>query len=147
MEHITLYFRQGGSDKVYQAALEPADGGHVVRFAYGRRGTTLTTGTKTPTPVAYDEAKRIYDKLIAEKTAKGYTPGEDGTPYQHTDKANQSTGIHCQLLNPVDDDQIERLLADPAYWMQEKWDGRRLLVRQQDEQILRLRSNPSRSPQ
>ena len=133
MEQITLYFKQGGSDKVYQAALESKDGGYIVAFAYGRRGTTLTTGTKTQTPLAYDEAKRIYDKLIAEKTAKGYTPGEDGTPYQHTDKA--STGIHCQLVNPVDEDQIERLIADPAYWMQEKWDGRRLLIRQQGDQI------------
>jgi predicted DNA-binding WGR domain protein len=82
MEHITLYFRQGSSDKVYQAIIEPRDGGFVVAFAYGRRGTTLTAGTKTQSSVAYDEAKRIYHKLVAEKTAKGYTPGADGTPYQ-----------------------------------------------------------------
>ena len=30
-------------------------------------------------PDTHDEAKRIYDKLVAETTAKGYTPGEDGT--------------------------------------------------------------------
>ena len=66
---------------------------------------------------------------MAEKTAKGYTPGEDGTPYQHTDKAKPSTGIHCQLLNPIEEDQVDRLIADPAWWMQEKLDGRRLLIR------------------
>ncbi len=135
MEQITLYFRQGSSDKVYQASLEPKVDGYVVRFAYGRRGTTLQTGTKTQTPVAYNEAKRIYDKLVTEKTAKGYTPGGDGTPYQHTDKASQSTGIHCQLLNPVEEDQAERLIADPAWWLQEKYDGRRLLIRKMGEQI------------
>lgn len=81
MENITLYFRQGSSDKIYQAGIVPQDGGYVVNFAYGRRGATLATGTKTQAPVAHDEARRIYDKLIAEKTAKGYTPGTDGTPY------------------------------------------------------------------
>jgi len=135
MEHLTLYYRQGSSDKVYQASLEPADGGHVVRFAYGRRGTTLQTGTKTPSPLAYDEAKRIYDQLIAEKTAKGYTPGEDGTPYQHTAKAPQSTGVHCQLLNPAEEDHIDRLIADPSWWMQEKYDGRRLLIRKSSDAL------------
>lgn len=131
MEQITLYYRQGGSDKVYQARLESQDDGYIVAFAYGRRGTTLQAGTKTQSPVAYDEARRIYDQLVAAKTAKGYTPGEDGTPYQHTDHANASTGIHCQLLNPVEEEELERLLADPSYWMQEKWDGRRLLIRKQ----------------
>ena len=86
MEQTTLYYRQGSSDKVYQASIEQQNGGYVVNFAFGRRGTTLQTGTKTNAPVSYDEAKRIFDKLVNEKTAKGYTPGEDGMPYQHTDK-------------------------------------------------------------
>jgi len=38
MEQITLYYRQGSSDKVYQAGIVPQVGGHVVQFAYGRRG-------------------------------------------------------------------------------------------------------------
>ena len=80
METITLYYREGSSDKVYQASLEPRDSGYVVHFAYGRRGATLSTGTKTQVPVDYATAKDIYDKLVREKTAKGYTSGEDGTP-------------------------------------------------------------------
>jgi bifunctional non-homologous end joining protein LigD len=135
MENITLYFRQGSSDKVYLASIMARDSGYVVNFAFGRRGATLATGTKTQTPVPYDEAKRIYDKLVAEKTAKGYTPGVDGTPYQHTDKAHAASGVHCQLLNPIEEDQVGGLLADPAYWMQEKHDGRRLLVRKQGETV------------
>ena len=133
MESTTLYFKQGSSDKVYQAAITPKDGGYVVSFAYGRRGTTLSTGNKTPAAVNYEAAKAIYDKLIKEKTAKGYTPGEDGTPYQHSEK--KSTGLLPQLLNPIEASWVERLLADPEYIMQEKWDGRRLLLRKQDDLI------------
>ena len=48
---VSLYYREGGSDKVYQAAIEPKEGGYVVNFAYGRRGSTLTSGTKTSAPV------------------------------------------------------------------------------------------------
>ena len=135
MKNTTLYFRQGSSDKVYRAAIEPSGDQFVVTFAYGRRGATLTTGTKTQAPVNYAEAKIIYDKLVKEKTAKGYTPGEDGTPYQHIEKANQASGILPQLLNAVDEQEIETLLADPSYWMQEKHDGRRLLLRKQGDEI------------
>jgi len=133
MESITLYFREGSSDKVYQATIEPKDGGHVVKFAYGRRGSTLSTGTKTPTPVPYDQAKAVYDKLVKEKQAKGYTPGEDGTPYQHTEKASLATDIHCQLLNPITAEEAEYYLNHLEFVAQEKHDGRRLILRKQGE--------------
>src|SRR5687767_7679065 len=125
MQSVTLYFRQGSSDKVYQAAIEPKDGGYDVTFAYGRRGSALTAGTKTNAPVPYEDAKRIFDKLIAEKTAKGYTPGEPGTPYQHTDRAEQVSGILPQLLNPIEAEAAEILTRDPEWCVQEKFDGRR----------------------
>ena len=96
-ESQTLYFRDGSSDKVYQAAIEAKDDGFVVNFAFGRRGATLQTGTKTASPVTLAAAKKIYDKLINEKKAKGYTPGAEGTPYIHTDKEQRATGLHCQL--------------------------------------------------
>ena len=56
-ETITLYFREGSSDKVYQAAIEPKGELFVVNFAYGRRGSTLQTGVKTSSPVDYQTAK------------------------------------------------------------------------------------------
>ena len=70
LENITLYYREGTSDKVYQCSLEAAGGRFAVTFAYGRRGSTLNTGTKTNVPVEYDNAKRIFDKLVKEKMAK-----------------------------------------------------------------------------
>ena len=53
-EKVKLYHRQGGSDKVYHAAIEPNGAGFVVNFAYARRGGTLQTGTKTNSPVEAD---------------------------------------------------------------------------------------------
>lgn len=91
-DRVTLYYREGSSDKIYQTSIEPRGGGFVVTFAYGRRGSTLATGTKTAAPVDLATAKKIFDKLVKEKTAKGYTPGEDGTPYQHTDKRSGPPG-------------------------------------------------------
>ena len=132
-EQITLYYREGSSDKVYQAAIEPAGELFVVNFAYGRRGSTLTTGTKTSSPVDYDTAKKTFTKVVNEKKAKGYTEGADGTPYQHTDK--QSSGILPQLLNPIEEADVERLLHDDDYCAQEKFDGRHILIRKQAAQI------------
>ena len=132
-DRTTLYYREGSSDKVYQAAIEPAGGGFVVSFAYGRRGSTLTTGAKTSSPVDYDTAKQIYTKLVREKKAKGYTEGESGTPYQHTDK--EVSGILPQLLNPIEEADVERLLHDDDYCAQEKFDGRHLLIRKQGADV------------
>lgn len=121
MEHITLFFREGSSDKIYQAGIQPKDGDFVVHFAYGRRGSALTTGTKTQSPVDYQKAKSIFDKLVREKTAKGYTPGESGTPYQHSDKAQQATHILPQLLNPIEQEEADSFVCDPQWAMQEKF--------------------------
>jgi bifunctional non-homologous end joining protein LigD len=132
-DRVTLYYRAGTSDKVYQAAIEPAGGHFVVNFAYGRRGATLSTGTKTSSPVDYDTARKIHAKLVGEKKAKGYTEGADGTPYEHTDR--QVSGILPQLPNPVEEAEAEALLRDDSYCAQEKFDGRHLLVRKEDERI------------
>jgi len=132
-ERVALYYRKGSSDKVYQAAIKPAGNRFVVNFAYGRRGATLTTGTKTSSPVDYAAAKKIYGKLVGEKKAKGYTEGENGTPYQHTDK--RPSGILPQLLNPIEEAEVELLLRDDNYCAQEKFDGRHLLVRKQDDDL------------
>src|SRR5260221_225160 len=109
-QSTTLYYREGSSDKVYQVSLEPVGDLFLVNFAYGRRGSAFNAVTKTNSPVVYDQAKQIYDKLIREKQAKGYTEGVDGTPYQHSNKAERFTGILPQLLNPVDEQEVNRLM-------------------------------------
>ncbi len=109
-QRITLYYREGSSDKVYQASIEPQGDLFLVTFAFGRRGTTLTTGTKTPELVDIDTATRIFEKLVNEKKAKGYTEGPEGTPYQHTAKEERVTGFLPQLLNPINESQLDRFI-------------------------------------
>ena len=131
----SLHYREGNSDKVYQAAIEPKDDCFIVTYAYGRRGTTLTTGTKTDVPVPLATATRLFDKLVSAKLAKGYTPSEDGTPYRQTGDEGRDSGIRCQLLNPVEETELARLLTDNRHCLQQKHDGRRMLVRKQGDDI------------
>ncbi len=128
MESVTLYFTNGSSDKVYQAVINESDEGYVVDFAYGRRGSSLKTGTKTKAPVDLDKARSIYQKLVKAKVAKGYTPSESGEVYQNSDKADQISGINCQLLNPIEEDQLMGFYRDDQYVFQQKYDGVRQLI-------------------
>ena len=137
-KQTTLYYREGKSDKVYHVSLEQNGSPEhfLVRFAFGRRGSTLQTGTKTPVAVDYDTALRTYNQLVAAKLAKGYTPGQDGAPYQHTGYEGRSTGVYPQLLEAVADTHaLGHLLIDPLYCAQEKMDGKRLLLRKQGSTI------------
>ena len=95
-EKISLSFTDGSSDKVYQAELKEVDGGFNVTFQYGRRGKPLQSGTKTKTPVPYEDAKKIYDKLVLSKTSKGYAPEDSGIEYAETEKAGESTDFKPQ---------------------------------------------------
>ena len=123
-----LFYRDGGSDKVYHAGINAAEGGYTVTFAFGRRGSAMTAGTKTTAPVAWEKAQQIYNKLLAEKTAKGYTPDGAGALFAMTDYEARRSGLHPQLLNSIGEEAAEALLADPAWCLQEKFDGRRIMV-------------------
>jgi bifunctional non-homologous end joining protein LigD len=129
VQTVSLYFREGASDKEYHASINPKDEGYVVSFAYGRRGSTLQTGTKTSFPVDFETATEVFTKLIAQKKAKGYTEGEGGTPNQHNAHEDRATNILPQLLNPVDESELELLLGNDNWCAQEKFDGKRILLR------------------
>ena len=131
----SLYYREGSSDKEYHVRLEAKYNGFVVNIAYGRRGSTLSTGTKTHSPVYYDAALLIFERLVREKRAKGYTTGPNGTPYQHTEQAAQVSGLLPQLLNPIEEAEVLQLIANPRWAMQEKMDGKRLILRKEGSRI------------
>jgi bifunctional non-homologous end joining protein LigD len=135
LKSVSLYCREGSSDKEYHVRIEESGSGFVVNFAYGRRGSSLSTGTKTSSPVSLEGAERIYDNLVKEKKAKGYQEGESGTPYQQSDQDHESD-LHPQLLNSVEEAEVERLLDDPNWFMQEKLDGRRMLLEKDGSNII-----------
>jgi bifunctional non-homologous end joining protein LigD len=136
IQSASLYFCEGNSDKEYRAAIEPKGDGYVVNFAYGRRGGTLNAGTKTPVPLPEAEAIKVYEKLIASKVAKGYRPIADtNAPYPLSGKEGLDSGVRCQLLNAIEESEVSRLLADTRHCLQEKYDGRRLLIRKLDHEI------------
>ncbi|MGC2742046.1 MAG: DNA ligase [Candidatus Angelobacter sp.] len=135
-EQISLYYREGNSDKEYHVQLVSAGDLFAVNFQYGRRHSTLSEGSKTAIPVSYEQAKKIYDKLVKEKQGKGYTEGISGTPYAGTPKSGQQSGHLPQLLNQIDEATAFRLIEDPDWVMQEKKDGRRLMLERKALEIL-----------
>jgi bifunctional non-homologous end joining protein LigD len=126
---IKLAFKEGSSDKVYHVELKAEANGYVVNFAYGRRGNTLNTGTKTATPVDLEKAEKAYDKLVKSKVAKGYK--EEGAPADSISvvDAKEDVGIRPQLLNEIDEADVDKYLMDERYCMQEKEDGRRKMIK------------------
>jgi len=69
-EQISLYYREGNSDKEYHVQLVSAGDLFAVNFQYGRRHSTLSEGSKTSVPVSFEQAKKTYDKLVKEKQGK-----------------------------------------------------------------------------
>jgi bifunctional non-homologous end joining protein LigD len=135
-EQISLYYREGNSDKEYHVQLVSAVDLFVVNFQYGRRHSTLSEGTKTAVPVSFEQAKKIYDKLVKEKQGRGYTEGPSGTPYAGSPKSGQRSRHLPQLLNQIDEATAFQLIEDPDWVMQEKKDGRRLMLERKGLEIL-----------
>jgi bifunctional non-homologous end joining protein LigD len=124
----SLYYTEGSSDKEYHANIQASGSGYIVNFRYGRRGTALTTGVKTHEPVPLDKATKIFDKLVQEKKAKGYTEAESGAAFSMTAKAGQVTGLLPQLLNVIDGEQLTTHILDASFGFQEKKDGKRMML-------------------
>ena len=133
---IRLTYTDGGSsDKEYNAAInEVSPGLYTVDCAWGRRGSPSQRGTKTPSPVPFASAEKIYDKVVAEKTGKGYivagtggAGGPTGTaPASFAGAATKAkTSFLPQLLNEIDEAEMERLINNPDFGVQEKSDGER----------------------
>lgn len=131
IEQISLYYKDGSSDKEYHAQIEIVDGGHIVNFQYGKRNTTLATGCKTSKPVDLAEAQKIYNKLVKEKKAKGYTEGESGAIFQSQSLEDRTTGVYPQLPNTLkgDEDVLQPYFESDDWLLQEKFDGRRLITK------------------
>lgn len=125
----SLFYREGNSDKVYYIQIEKEGKGWNINFQYGRRGSTLNCGQKTSAPVDYDEAEKIYNKVLHEKLAKGYQEMEGSdSPKPSIQKATKkvTNAMLPQLLNAVDDP--ETYIKSDEYLAQEKFDGERRII-------------------
>ena len=132
----SLYYSEGSSDKEYHAEIVEVAGGNVVNFRYGRRGSSLTVGTKTSAPVDFAQAKKIYDKLVKEKTSKGYTPDVSGAAYQGTENAGRKSDFIPQLLNPITETEAMNLITDSMFSAQEKMDGERRAAQAENGKVI-----------
>lgn len=137
-ESIVLNYVDGASAKTYQCQLEGSGEAWTVKFQYGRIGSTLTAGSKTPTPVAFDKAKSIFDKLVREKKSKGYSETDSGRPYQEAERAGEHSGFNCQLLNAIarDGKELDACIDSREWCMEIKLDGERRLIEVTNEGIV-----------
>lgn len=139
VKETALSFKEGSSDKVYYVSLERVENDKcVVNFAFGRRGNTLQTGTKTNEPVDFTTANRIFDKLVQEKMNKGYKgaiisvieKSESSEPSKVIPviKTEEVAVSKCVLLNAIKEEQAHNLINDNDWIIQEKMDGVRYML-------------------
>ena len=145
---VKLFFQEGNSDKVYYARIVPA-GANVydVVVQWGRRGSTLSSGKKA-VKVSMEKAQATVDKLVREKTTKGYEhmtgsvkPAEVAPPMGEG-SGSKATGVRkkvgrvAQLLSPIEVHEVERMLSDDKVLAQQKLDGNRVLSHIDDGEVL-----------
>ena len=130
----TLSFRDDRSDKVYHVSIEKSGDGYIVNCAWGRRGSSMQSATQTKDPVSFEKAYKIYDKKLIEKIGKGYKRVYDLRGITNIPVANTTNPLNpqCNLLNPIEDDQLESLMMGNQWVMQEKMDGVRLMIRRKN---------------
>jgi predicted DNA-binding WGR domain protein len=68
---IELFFQEGSSDKIYTATLVEEGGLFSVNVEWGRRNSPLNKGKKAVS-VPLAKAEKAFDKVVHEKTSKGY---------------------------------------------------------------------------
>jgi len=137
-EKAELYFRQGSSDKVYHLQLENADDKWSVEAQWGRRGSALQSDVKVSS-TSYEQAKRVYDRILREKTGKGYqiaqaTANGNAAIAVGLPATKERSGHTPELLTPIEEPDALRLAQDSAWWFQQKFDGRRLAVQKKNGQ-------------
>lgn len=130
--NTSLYYQEHSSDKVYNVAVvltDTVNNLYSVNFSYGRRGSSLNTGTKTPSPIGYSDAISVFNKLVKEKIAKGYKESGNTQSSVSALVASRDTGYRPQLLNECTEDDVSEYLNNDDWCAQEKFDGEnRLLI-------------------
>jgi bifunctional non-homologous end joining protein LigD len=89
----------------------------------------MQSGTKTKSPVAKEAAVKLWEKLVAEKKAKGYHEGADAPAYTESDGTSKDTGLRPMLLTPATEEDVPGLLDSDEWGAQQKYNGKRILIR------------------
>jgi bifunctional non-homologous end joining protein LigD len=144
---VELFFQEGNSDKLYTAAIVEEAGAYTVRVQWGRRGSSLNSGNKA-VRVSLESAHKTFDKLVREKTGKGYqaittaskpaavAPPEGEGSGSKVQGRRAKVGLAAQLLTAIEQDELEAFLADDAVLAQQKLDGTRVLAHVTAEGVL-----------
>jgi bifunctional non-homologous end joining protein LigD len=142
-----LRFTGGGSDKVYQLSVVPADNGAFnVQYGYARYGAALRFGNKNKQPLTEAEATKLFEKVLKGQLGEGYKV-VDGNVTAGVGVTNEKkhSGIYPQLLTPVSQERVSGLISGP-FWLQEKHDGERLLVWKKLADIVGINRNGEERP-
>ena len=149
---VQLFFQEGSSDKVYHASIVEDAGTYDVLVEWGRRGSSLSRGKKA-VKVTLASAQKTFDKLVREKTTKGYQPITGVTKpaavappvgqgsASKVGGAKKIVGPRAQLLNPIDDDELEKFLTDDRWVAQQKLDGKRVIAVIDEDGVRALNRN------
>ncbi|HEY9299791.1 MAG TPA: WGR domain-containing protein, partial [Phormidium sp.] len=122
IKRTTLHYQEGTSDKVYEVDLcLVGSDRYVVNFRYGRRGATLKEGVKTEQPVTLTQAEKAFDKLVSEKTKKGYqdvsNTGVTETPAPKKPKSSDPNKARkTAILNRLAEQEEENWPLERVIW-------------------------------
>ena len=113
LPNVTLYFKKGSSDKVYSVWISETEttGHYKVLFEYGPRNKTQTRGVKVDNQT-FDDAKKVFDKLVTRQLKRGYTYGEAKVPAGSPQIESKQTNWFPQLLVEVDQETLIQTYRD-----------------------------------
>jgi bifunctional non-homologous end joining protein LigD len=128
IDRVSLFNTSGSSNKEYHVELVAGGDGYLVNTRHGPRGRATVLGAKTAHPVDLAKARKIFDKLVAEKIAGGYTRDESGVAYTDTEDAGRRSGWQPALLESAAAEDLASLVDSPHWLATEKIDGERRAV-------------------
>lgn len=136
---VTLFCTEGNSNKQYTIWMEKAGNGWVVNFQYGPVGGWVQSGSKTSTPVDRAKAERVYEDLLKQKKAKGYSAGADAPVFSSVKAPSpvakaaapkaEDQGLRPMLLTWAEECDLEFLIKDDRWGAQEKINGKRIQIK------------------
>lgn len=125
----SYWYTEGTSDKEYHVFTVAQEGGlWTTEVEYGRRGAALTHGRKTKEPTTWEKAWGEFEKECTARLKKGYTKDESGAAWggaSSTAGAGEFSGVAPQLLTTMSEEDLESMLCNDEWVLQEKHDGRR----------------------